>query len=622
MERSITQAKPGQAPRGSGDAWDDALPAGRGSGVWIGAALVGLCFAAYLLIHPDRSNIYLHFVLQAQAWLDGHTAIPMPGYQDVMPLLTPAGDQTGSGIIPFPPLPAWVLLPFVSIWHLGTNQQLLSAVCGAIDVGLAYWMLGYLPVRRGVRFLTALFFGLGSVLFYSAAIGSTWFWAHIVAVACMLIAIGLALSADRDAAEPARLADALAAARRLTPRRMDVPGGLRTVAAVVAMAALGGALLVLASAGTPPAALPDGLIWSDGGTPAWVIATLGLLICLAAMVLAVSVAGRPGAAAPFAILVAALAGLPALLWTGQAAVIVLVVADALVLLAAFGLWWRGGRLAAPVLGAMSTLRSVLTTPEALQVAAGIFFGLAVTARLTVLFAFPFLMLVGGGGSWLRRTLLAGAGAAVPVVAMVVLTYATSGFVFNPAYVFQYDREVQGYGSLLGYHAGWAISDLRYVPQNLMIMLFGAPEVTPPTVGVFGPANGNPACVDSAVRGLFDTGCPLVMPDAVGTGLVWSSPAYVLALAAWRPLRRVKLDRLTVGAGIAVVGVAFVNLMHFSQGWVQFGYRFSNDFAPFAIVLVALGANRLGRVWPVLVPLVLASIAINFWGTIWGVILGW
>jgi len=26
----------------------------------------------------QRNNLYLHFVLQAQAWLDGHTAIPMP----------------------------------------------------------------------------------------------------------------------------------------------------------------------------------------------------------------------------------------------------------------------------------------------------------------------------------------------------------------------------------------------------------------------------------------------------------------------------------------------------------------------------------------------------------------
>ena len=43
-------------------------------------------------------------------------------------------------------------------------------------------------------------------------------------------------------------------------------------------------------------------------------------------------------------------------------------------------------------------------------------------------------------------------------------------------------------------------------------------------------------------------------------------------------------------------------MHFSQGWVQFGYRFSNDFAPFAMILVTLGhrqaaASALREPWP-------------------------
>jgi hypothetical protein len=37
--------------------------------------------------------------------------------------------------------------------------------------------------------------------------------------------------------------------------------------------------------------------------------------------------------------------------------------------------------------------------------------------------------------------------------------------------------------------------------------------------------------------------------------------------------------------------------------------------------VALGANRLGRLRLVAL-LVAASIAINFWGTIWGVANGW
>jgi hypothetical protein len=89
-----------------------------------------------------------------------------------------------------------------------------------------------------------------------------------------------------------------------------------------------------------------------------------------------------------------------------------------------------------------------------------------------------------------------------------------------------------------------------------------------------------------------------------------------------PVRLRQLDRATAGAAIAVVAIAFVNLMHFSQGWVQFGYRFSNDFAPFALILVALGASRLGRWWPLLPVLVAVSIAVNLWGVLWGVLLGW
>ncbi len=74
-------------------------------------------------------------------------------------------------------------------------------------------------------------------------------------------------------------------------------------------------------------------------------------------------------------------------------------------------------------------------------------------------------------------------------------------------------------------------------------------------------------------------------------------------------------------------MSVVNLMHFSQGWVQFGYRFSNDVVPFALVLVALGLERLatsGRRFAMALgmTLIVASIAVNAWGVAWGVLLGW
>jgi len=163
-------------------------------------ALAALCLVVFILSNPDRRNYYVHFVTQAQAWLQGQTSIPLPDYQDTMPILNAAGESTGRGIIPFPPFPALVLLPFVSIWGVATNQQLLATILGALDVAIAYWMLGFLPIRQAIRGLTALFLGLGTVLWYASALGTTWFFAHVVAVGCLLLAVGLALSADAEAA--------------------------------------------------------------------------------------------------------------------------------------------------------------------------------------------------------------------------------------------------------------------------------------------------------------------------------------------------------------------------------------------------------------------------------------
>jgi hypothetical protein len=559
---------------------------------WLGVGLVVLCLAVYYVSQPNRTNPYLHFVLQAQAWLDGQTSIPMPHYQDVMPILNAAGQATGRGIIPFPPLPVWVLLPFVAIWHEATNEQLLAALFGAVDVGLAYWMLGYLPIKTHVRWLTSLFLGLGTVLWYASVIGTTWFFAHVVAVGCLMLAVGLSLSADRDAARPKAVGEGIRSLRKL-----DWPGGWRTVGLLVLLG-VGGEILFALSGSNAPVAL---------------LAALGILISLEFMLLAAAVANRLSIFLPFLTLALIVGGLPALLLAGAQSPTLAELLDVAAVAAIIAVWFliRSRGDVADLL--LKQTWAIVSTPEVVQVAAGIFFGLAVTARLTILFGAPFFLLVGGGGSWLRRGLLAGAGAAVPVLTLLIVTYATSGQLFNPAYDYLYHLEL---AYPFGYHADWSISDIRYIPQNLGIMLFNQPWW-------FASANasGQTLCTTGTARGLFDPSCPLAIPNPIGTSLILSSPAFLLAPLAWLPARLRTLDRATVGATLAVVAIAVVNLMHFSQGWVQFGYRFSNDFVPFALILVALGASRLGRMWP-LVLLVVLSIIANFWGTTWAVTLGW
>jgi hypothetical protein len=469
-------------------------PAGlleRAPAIAVGAALMGLALLAYWL--PGSDRFYNHFVWQALAFLHGHAAIDWPVqasagnpgnayFQDVMPVRGPDGRPTGQGLLPFPPLPAVILMPFVALWGVATDHRIVSVVLGAIDVGIAWWALGRVAVAPRYRIATTIFFAFGTVFWYAAQLGTTWFFAHVVAVTFVLLALGVALGADPDADAEV---DATPAPRRLLG---DLVAAVRS-----------------------PGSLLDGR----------------------------------------------------------------------------------------------------------QVLAGALFGLACTARLTVVFGAPFFMFVGGGGSWVRRSVSAGIGAAIPVGLLLAYNLATTGHLIHPGYDYLYALEATGYPGL-HYHPTWSIEDARYLPQNLGIMFLSTPALNPAAIPSSVGA-GAALCVEpGAVRGLFDLACPLALPRDVGMSVLLTSPAYLLMIPALIAGR----SRLVAGGFLAIVAIAIVNLMHFSQGWVQFGYRFSNDFVVFALPLVAVGMARRGRVGALGIGLIAVSVAVNLWGVIWGNLLGW
>ncbi|MEO8437399.1 MAG: hypothetical protein ABI562_03005 [Chloroflexota bacterium] len=482
MHRSVAQgrrADPGPNPDTTGSPGARLAP-------WlvvaVGLLLVLLALAVYGATYVHR--YYDHFVWQAAAFLEGHAAIRypvaptglLPGnayFQDVLPIQT--ADGVARGLLPFPPLPALVLLPFVALWGVSVDDQLVFTILAAIDVGLCWWALGRLPIRPLVRLGTTVFFAFGTVFWYTAQISTTWYQAHIVAVGLTFLAVGVALGNDR-----------------------------------------------------------------------------------AATTLAPPTKGR--------------SGLPAL-------------------------------VARPVL-------------------AGLLFGLAATARLTVVFGAPFFAFV-GAGTTRRRILSAGLGAAIPLGVLILYNVSTTGRVFHPAYDHLYRIETAGYPTL-GYRPDWAAEDPRYLLHNLGIGLLGTPDLFPSALPESLAIAPTPVCLTpGATRGLFDVACPLAVPRDTGLSVLLTSPAYLLALPV---LGRFGRNRLVTGAVLAVGLIAIVNLMHFSQGWVQFGYRFSNDAAPFAVLLVALGFERLAsrrRWWtPAAVGLIALSLAINLWGVMWSRLLGW
>ena len=124
----------------------------------VGLGLVLAAFALYWVSNPEHYNFYNHFVWQADAYLHGRAWFPYPVLaggdlpenwylQDVYPLTLPDGTPDGRVLLPFPPLPAIVLLPFVALWGLATDQEAIAIGLGALGVGLAWWMLGGLRLR-------------------------------------------------------------------------------------------------------------------------------------------------------------------------------------------------------------------------------------------------------------------------------------------------------------------------------------------------------------------------------------------------------------------------------------------------------------------------------------------
>lgn len=104
-------------------------------------------------------------------------------------------------------------------------------------------------------------------------------------------------------------------------------------------------------------------------------------------------------------------------------------------------------------------------------------------------------------------------------------------------------------------AKWGLFDYHYLARNLGVMLTSLPWL---------PAQGGALQI-----------------NAHGLALWVTTPMYLWLFVAkrWSPLARAVL--------FTVALVALPTLFYQNTGWVQFGYRFSNDYAPLLFLLLAI-----------------------------------
>lgn len=215
-------------------------------------------------------------------------------------------------------------------------------------------------------------------------------------------------------------------------------------------------------------------------------------------------------------------------------------------------------------------------------------GLAVTAawltRLNLIGAIPVLLVL----IWLRHRALR------PVAVYLAVNLAGAGIYAAYNYLRFGDPLQTGYGMLsmavvnVEAAARWGSFNLRFVPEHLYAMLFRGPELIP-----------HP---------------PYLKPSPWGMSLLLTSPV-VLRLLFPSGDRRGWAPWVALALSLAVPMLAF-----FSTGWVQFGYRYSLDWWPFLLVLLAYALPARPR--PVDFALLGLGIAMNALGTYWVKVLGW
>ena len=113
----------------------------------------------------------------------------------------------------------------------------------------------------------------------------------------------------------------------------------------------------------------------------------------------------------------------------------------------------------------------------------------------------------------------------------------------------------------------------------------------------------------ALPGTMDN-FPFFVPSRWGMSMLLVSPA--LLTSAWAGFRDRTAQLLWIAAALVAVPV----FLYYGGGFVQYGFRYSLDFTPFLVALMAIGSRRWVG-WPERL-LIVASIGSVYFGVLWGI----
>lgn len=138
----------------------------------------------YYCSRPETVNPFNYFEYLADAILNGRIYIenPPPYFEELV-------RSGGKWYVIYPPMPAVLLVPFVALTGISTNQLLLSFLMGGLNVSLVYLTFRRLTDDRELPVWMAILFGFGTIHWYTASVGSVWYLAHITSFFFLMLAV-------------------------------------------------------------------------------------------------------------------------------------------------------------------------------------------------------------------------------------------------------------------------------------------------------------------------------------------------------------------------------------------------------------------------------------------------
>ena len=213
---------------------------------------------------------------------------------------------------------------------------------------------------------------------------------------------------------------------------------------------------------------------------------------------------------------------------------------------------------------------------------GVLLGAACLSRIEIILSFPFFLYIYKSKKQLTNYFKIIMGGLPFLLFNFFYNYKRFGVIWDKGYML-----IPGVLEEAWYQNG--LVNFTNIPHHLKILLLALPK--------------------------FSKEFPFITPSWAGLAIWITTPAFVYSLFA-----NLK-EKVIKASWIAILAIALLLFSHGTTGFAQFGYRFAVDFYPFLIFLTIKGVAKTGLKWHHWLLLIL-SIMVNTWGTLWINKFGW